>query len=232
MSSTFAILFYLAGLILVCGIVWKVFSYTRIPVRYLLPIAPAPQSYGGVALRILREVLFFESLFRANKWTWLFGWIFHYALLVVLLRHLFFVTWSLEPWVVILFFPGDIAAWLMIGSLLGLLGRRVFVDRVRYISTLSDYAMLILILLIGLTGMALRYKVPVDIMATREFMLGLMMLDLADLPRNGVLYLHLASVAVLVIVFPFSKLIHFPGYFFSPSHNQKYPSAKMKDLSK
>ena len=207
-------------------------SYARIPVRYLLPVAPAPQSYGGVALRILREALFFESLFRANKWTWFFGWIFHYALLVVLLRHLFFVTWSLEPWVIMLFFPGDVAAWLMIGSLLGLLGRRIFVDRVRYISTISDYAMLILILLIGITGLALRYEVPVDIMATREFMLGLMKLDLADLPRNGVLYLHLASVLVLVIVFPFSKLIHFPGYFFSPSHTQKYPTTKMKDLGR
>ncbi len=231
MSATFAILFYLAGLILVCGIVWKVLSYARIPVRYLLPIAPAPQSYGGIAIRILRETLLFESLFKANKWTWFFGWIFHYALLVVLLRHLFFVTWSLEPWVIMLFFPGDIAAWLMIGSLLGLLGRRIFVDRVRYISTASDYTMLILILLIGITGMALRYKVPVDIMATREFMLGMIKFDLADLPRNGVLYLHLASVVVLVIIFPFSKLIHFPGNFFSPSHNQKYPTAKMKNLS-
>ncbi len=207
-------------------------SYARIPVRYLLPIAPAPQSSGGVALRILREALFFESLFKANKWTWLFGWIFHYALLVVLLRHLFFVTWSIEPWVVMLFFPGDVAAWLMIGSLLGLLGRRIFVDRVRYISTVSDYAMLILILLIGITGVVLRYRVPVDIMATREFTLGLMKFDLTDLPRNVVLYLHLASVVALVAVFPFSKLIHFPGYFFSPSHNQKYPTAKMKDLSR
>ncbi len=228
MSVLFAILFYLTGIVFACGILWKVWGYARIPVDHLLPISPAPQSRGGVLLRIAREAILFESLFKASKWTWLFGWIFHYALAVVLLRHLFFVTESIEPWVIMLFFPGDIAAWLMTVSLLGLLGRRMFVDRVRYISTPSDYAMLILILLIGVTGLALRYTVPVDIMATRSFMRGIVELSPVALPENGVLYLHLASVLILALIFPFSKLIHFPGYFFSPSHNQKYPVAKLK----
>jgi nitrate reductase gamma subunit len=35
-----------------------------------------------------REVVFFESLFRSSKWTWVFGWVFHAALLLVILRHL------------------------------------------------------------------------------------------------------------------------------------------------
>jgi len=44
--------------------------------------------HRGVALRLTREVVFFESLFKASKWTWIFGWMFHAALLLVLLRHL------------------------------------------------------------------------------------------------------------------------------------------------
>ncbi len=226
MSLFFTILFYLVGTVFVVGLLWKVWSYARTPVRHLLPISPAPQSFAGVLLRITREVLFFESLFRASRWTWLFGWIFHYALAMVLLRHLFFVTGTLEPWVIMLFYPGDIAAWLMMASVLGLLGRRVFVDRVRFVSTGADYAMLILILMIAATGIALRYWVPVDLMATRGFMRGLLDASPAALPRSGMLYLHLASVLLLMTIYPFSKLLHFPGNLFSSSHNQKYPAAK------
>jgi nitrate reductase gamma subunit len=32
--------------------------------------------------------------------------------------------------------------------------------------------------------------------------------------------LHLALVALLMILFPFSKLLHVPGIFFSPTRNQ------------
>ena len=34
------------------------------------------------------------------------------------------------------------------------------------------------------------------------------------------LYAHLLLVVLLMIVFPFSKLLHAPGVFFSPSRNQ------------
>ncbi len=226
MSILLATLLYLAATVFAAGILWKVFSYARLPSRNLLPIAPAPQTWGGIMLRMANEAIFFASLFRANKWTWLFGWVFHYALAVVLLRHLFFVTDSIQPWVLMLFPAGDIAAWLMIVSLAGLLGRRVFVDRVRYISTPSDYLLLLLIVLLGGTGLALRYVVPVDIMATRQFMLGVLNLSPVELPKSTLLYVHLASAIVLAVIFPFSKLIHFPGNFFSPSHNQKYSAGK------
>jgi nitrate reductase gamma subunit len=34
------------------------------------------------------------------------------------------------------------------------------------------------------------------------------------------LIVHLALVLALMLVFPFSKLLHAPGVFFSPSRNQ------------
>ena len=228
MSSIFAFLFYLAAVVFICGLLWKIVGYAKTPVHGLLPIAPAPQTYRGVLWKMLRETLFFESLFRASKWTWLFGWVFHYALALVLTRHLFFVVDPVAPWIALLFFPGDIAAWLMVIALLGLLGRRMVVERVRYISTVSDYAMLVLLLLIGGSGLVLRYLMPADIIGTRNFMLGLIDLSLVALPNHMMLYIHLASVLALVVIFPFSKLVHFPGYFFSPSHNQKYQRTKFR----
>jgi nitrate reductase gamma subunit len=37
---------------------------------------------------------------------------------------------------------------------------------------------------------------------------------------DPVLLIHLTMVAVLMILLPFSKLLHIPGVFFSPTRNQ------------
>ena len=222
MSLLIASALYTAVAVLTIGVLWKIFLYARTPVPHMIAVAPVPRTRLGVLSRLIRETLFFESLFRASKWTWLLGWIFHYALAVVLLRHLYFVTDPIPAWLGIVFVPSDYAAWLLTASLVGLLLRRLSVSRVRYISSPSDYAMLLLLLVIGASGLLLRYGTYVNIVAVREFTLGLLALSPKDLPQNLTLYVHIFSVAILAVVFPFSKLIHFPGYYFSPSHNQRY----------
>ena len=57
-------------------------------------------------------------------------------------------------------------------------------------------------------------------MALKTFVLGLMVFDWQPLPADGVLITHLSFVVVLMLVFPFSKLLHAPGVFFSPTRNQ------------
>ena len=82
-----------------------------------------------MVLRLFREVVFFESLFKSTKWTWLFGWMFHLGLLLVLLRHLRYFT---DPvWLPIqLIQPfGVYAGFAMVIGLVGLLVRRIFIDR-------------------------------------------------------------------------------------------------------
>jgi hypothetical protein len=59
-----------------------------------------------------------------------------------------------------------------------------------------------------------------EIVAVKAFFLGLILFDWQPLPAHPALYLHLALVAVLLVVFPFSKLLHAPGVFFSPGRNQ------------
>jgi nitrate reductase gamma subunit len=59
-----------------------------------------------------------------------------------------------------------------------------------------------------------------DIVAVKAFFLGLMLFDWQPLPAHPGLYAHLTLVAALMIVFPFSKLLHAPGIFFSPTRNQ------------
>jgi [DsrC]-trisulfide reductase subunit M len=220
LSVVYAIAFYAATLLLVGGTVRKIIDYARTPAPLKIPTTPAPTTTGGVGLRVAREVLFFESLFRSSKWTWLFGWIFHVALLLVLLRHLrYFQQPVWEPVVWVQPF-GTYAGFAMVAALAGLWARRFSVDRVRYISTPSDHLMLALLLAIGGSGLALRFVAHTDIVAVKAFMLGLMRFDLQPLPSDPALLLHLALVALLMIVFPISKLLHAPGLFFSPTRNQ------------
>ena len=216
----YALLFYVATAILVIGVARKIFIYARTPQPLKIPTTPAPTTRLGVAARMLREVTVFESLFKANKWTWLFGWIFHFCLLVELIWHLRYFT---EP--VLFFLPWlqwfiNFTGYGMVAGLLGLWGRRFLVDRVRYISNLSDHLMLALLVGIGASGLVMKFLVHTDIVALKAFFLGLMTLNWQPLPTDLVLLVHLTLVATLMIIFPISKLLHAPGVFFSPTRNQ------------
>jgi nitrate reductase gamma subunit len=216
----YALLFYIATAILVIGVARKIFIYARTPQPLKIPTTPAPTTRAGVWMRMLREVTVFESLFKANKWTWLFGWIFHFCLFVELIWHLRYFT---EP--VLFFLPWlqwfiNFTGYGMVIGLLGLWGRRFLVDRVRYISNLSDHLMLALLVGIGASGLAMKFLFHTDIVALKGFFLGMMTFSWQPLPADPALLVHLTLVATLMIVFPISKLLHAPGVFFSPTRNQ------------
>jgi nitrate reductase gamma subunit len=227
----FACLFYAATAVLAAGLALKIAQYARTPAPLKIPTTPAPATRAGVAWRMLREVALFESLFRANKWIWLFGWIFHVALALVLVRHL---RYFMEPvWgVVEIAQPfGVYAGFALLAGLAGLWARRFLVERIRYISTYSDHLMLALLAGIGASGLAMKFVAHTDIVALKAFMLGLMVFDWQPLPADPVLLAHLALVSALMAVFPASKLLHAPGVFFSPTRNQADDSRERRHVA-
>lgn len=216
----FALLLYAAAALLIGGVAAKIRAYARTPAPLRIPTTPAPTSRTGVAWRVAREVALFESLFKSNKWTWLFGFLFHGGLLLVLLRHLRYFTEPVWPVVAWLQPFGLYAAFAMVAGLAGLWSRRFAIARVRYISTPSDHLMLALLVAIALSGLGMKYVAHTDIVAVKAFMLGLLYVDWQPLPADPLLLAHLSLVAVLMAVFPASKLLHAPGIFFSPTRNQ------------
>ncbi|HMM55629.1 MAG TPA: respiratory nitrate reductase subunit gamma [Candidatus Desulfobacillus sp.] len=216
----FAALFYAATAIFVAGLALKVVDYARTPAPLKIPTTPAPTTTGGVWLRMLREVVLFHSLFKSNLWIWTFGMLFHAALLLVLVRHLRYFTEPVWFWVAWLQPFGIYAGFAMVAGLVALWARRFLVERVRYISTVSDHLMLALLVGIGASGLGMKFLAHTDVVAVKAFMLGLMRFDIQPLPAHPGLYVHLGLVALLMIVFPFSKLLHVPGVFFSPTRNQ------------
>ncbi len=220
LTVTYAVLFYVATAVLVVGLALRIRLYLRAPAPLKIPTTPAPTTGTGVALRMAREVLWFESLFKSNKWTWAFGWLFHAGLLLVLLRHLRYVQEPVWTPIVMVQFVGTYAGFVMAAGLAGLWARRFLVDRVRYISTPSDHLHLALLLAIAGSGLLMRFVAHTDIVALKAFMLGLIRVDWQPLPADPLLLLHLSLVALLMIVFPISKLLHAPGLFFSPTRYQ------------
>jgi len=80
-----------------------------------------------------------------------------------------------------------------------------------------------LILLLGITisGVLLRVFFRAYLVDIRDVMLGLIHLEprVYDIP--WLFGLHFSLVLVLLIYFPFSKLMHSGGIFFSPTRNQR-----------
>ncbi len=203
-----------------------------------------PSSNAGVVLRMILEVLLFRSLFRnttvevkdqkliyrLEKWLWLFALAFHYSFLTVVIRHLrffleptpFFIVWleKLDGFLQ-LGLPGIfLSGFVLLAATLLLLARRIFSPKMNYISLASDYFPLILIIAIAATGLLMRYVAKIDVTAAKELTLGLATFRLA-VPEgiSGLFYIHLFLVCVLLIYFPFSKLMHLGGIFMSPTRN-------------
>ena len=123
---------YLAMLLFLGGVVYRVLKWARSPVPFRIPTTAGqqkslswikqskfdnPSTTGQAVGRMLLEVFLFRSLFRNTKfeiekgpklyyqwekWLWLAGLAFHYCFLVILIRHLRFFT---EP---VPFFVHDI----------------------------------------------------------------------------------------------------------------------------
>ncbi len=164
---------------------------------------------------------------------WVFAIIFHYSFLVVVIRHF---RLFLEPVPVCLQFLEAMDGFFQIGApvmyfssvglLLGvllLLGRRMVCDKVRYISIAADYFPLLLILGITTSGILMRHFAKTDIMTIKEFLMALFSFNFAAMPPmeniGVVFYVHVFLVSVLLMYFPFSKLMHMGGVFLSPTRN-------------
>lgn len=205
----------------------------------------SPFTGWQVFMRMLLEVLAFRSLFKntnatltedrklvhgSSKWLWAAGLAFHWSFLLIFLRHLRFFLEPVPGWVNLL---GDIDGFLQIAvpvlyltdlvavaALTFLFLRRVVLPQVRYISLVSDYFALFLLLTIAVTGVLMRYFIKTDLPAIKDLALGLVTFNPTVPDGIGSLFwIHFFLVCLLLMYFPFSKLLHMAGVFLSPTRN-------------
>lgn len=220
MTVLFVILGYAAMAIFVIGVLFKVWKYATTPAPLKIPQTPAPVGAGGVPVRVLSEVVIFKSLFKSNRVLWLAGYLFHAGLLLALLKHFRFFFPAVPAGFGYLdtleFYPGLI----MLAGLGLLFLMRLVVDRHMFISVMTDYFLLVLLIAIATTGTFAKHFFRVDITQVKEFMMGLIAFKPVDMPTQVMFIIHFSLVLLLLAYFPFSKLMHAAGLFFSPTRNQ------------
>ncbi len=102
----------------------------------------------------------------------------------------------------------------------------------RYISFASDHFPLLLIGSIAITGILMRYFSRVDVTAIKQLAMGLATFAPAVPAGVGPLFfVHLFLVCTLLAYFPFSKLLHAPGVFLSPTRNLANNSREVRHVN-
>jgi nitrate reductase gamma subunit len=214
----------------------------------MLPSIPhslvgCPRTAVEVMLRVLLDVILFRPLLRATptarrlgnnlsgtagRWLWLFAAAFHGSLAVIALRHLRLFLTPVPSFVAFLerfdsatdlLVPRVHVTSLLLLLALGLLiGRRLILPRLRYISLAADYFPLFLLAAIAITGLLMRHVTRTDVAAFKVFTTSLSTMILA-LPAQAdtLLWVHVFLVSLLVGYFPLSKLMHMPGALMSPT---------------
>ncbi len=206
-----------------------------------------PYNTAGVVGRMALEVLVFRSLLRNtktelrqgiqkliykdSKLLWLGALVFHWSLLIILLRHLRLFVEPVPAFVISIqrldgilqitlpdLYITDI---IIVLALAYLLFRRVASAQLRYISLPSDYLAVLLLLSVALSGILMRYIFRVDVVSVKELALGVLSFH-PSIPAAGIglaFYVHLFLVCTLFAYLPFSKLVHMAGVFLSPTRN-------------
>ncbi len=213
---------YFAAAAFTLGLLAKLIGYFRTPAPLPLVTTPGPESEGGVIARLLGDVLIFPNLFKADKLLWVGAWLFHVALAAILFRHLRYFTYPV-PELVLYMEPVALFFGYLFGvAALYLFWRRLALPRTLYLSKLPDYFALLLLGLIAGTGIMVSYWAHVYLVDVKAFVLGLLTLKPVAPPTHPLFLLHFFLVLLLMIYFPFSKLLHAGGIFFSPTRNQPY----------
>lgn len=220
MSAILTPVLLMAIVVCVLGTVYRLYRVIKTPVSRPIPITPAAQSRWGVLGFMLTETLTFRTLLKASVLTWVFGWVFHLCLLLMFIIHLRFVVIpapTLSAW---LMPHASLISYGLIAGLAGLLIRRIVVDRVRYVSSLSDYLHLLLLLFIASVGVVLAAGDTVNVYEVTLFVQGLFSKGVAPLSTNVLLALHVLGACIVLLVYPFSKLFHGPLMWFNPTRSQ------------
>lgn len=253
---------YLAMALFLGGFCYRIIHWAKSPVPFKIPTTcgqgfslpwikqdklEAPVNTSQVVARMFLEIFLFRSLWRntkatvydgpkltyeSSKWLWLFGILFHYSFLIIVVRHMRLFL-DPVPWLVTFLEAGD--SLLQIGAptmyttditlvlgLLFLFGRRLMNPQVRYISLANDYFPIFLILAIAITGILMRFflRTNVDINAIKQLAVGLVTFSPTIVTEiSSLFYVHIFLVCTLLAYFPFSKLMHMGGVFLSPTRN-------------
>ena len=216
------ILPYLAAAVFLAGMGWQTWTWLRTPAPFSLTLLLTVTEGDHPVAAVAKELMVFRSLLRSDRALWLWAWSMHVALALIIVGHLVGIG-LLARQFCYLGLSAESSAWLSTtsGTALGLLmavalamlfWRRLAVAEVRRLSDPSDYFDLLLLMAVVLSGLWLRASANgLNSAAVRAYMAGLLTCQWAPIPNQWSFVMHFSLVNLLLLYFPFSKLVHLSG---------------------
>ncbi|ABO51701.1 Nitrate reductase, gamma subunit [Desulforamulus reducens MI-1] len=227
---TLQILPYISVLVLTIGLLYRMGRWASGRIVHNITLTPAPTTQTGAMLDIALEAVFFRSLYKSDKPVWTGAWIMHVALFSILGGHVMGIGLLGLQFYYIGMTSAHTSEYLsnllgtsfgvvIVLALLYLLYRRMTVQAVKEISAPSDYLHLLLLIAIVTAGNLMRF-VPewgIHYEPVRDYVANLLTFTpvTADMEvmHKPLFVIHLLLVQILMIILPFSKLLHIPGMF-------------------
>ncbi|WP_031514270.1 respiratory nitrate reductase subunit gamma [Desulfofalx alkaliphila] len=220
------ILPYITVTIFVLGIMFRLGRWAGARIVHNIVLTPAPATMSGAAVNYAAEVALFRSVFKADKSLWAGAWIMHFALLNIIGGHIVGFAFLGEQFKYI-GTSVDLSKYLsdLLGTSMGiiifvalvyLLYRRLVIEEVKLVSYPADYLHLLLLIGIVSAGNVMRLfpEYSVDYETAQAYVIQLATFQAVDFSGfNLVFAIHLLLVQLLLMVFPFSKLLHLFGMF-------------------
>ncbi|OGP67479.1 MAG: hypothetical protein A2169_12310 [Deltaproteobacteria bacterium RBG_13_47_9] len=216
------IMVYFSVAVFLIGMAYQAYQWLKAPnVKFRTGYFPKPDTSGERWVKVAQDSFVFPQVIRFDRWMWIFTILFHLGLLGAFVGHLRLIQ-EFTPLVSLLGPKGmdRFASWsgglmgvvLMAGLIYYLLRRITF--PYKELSVPEDYLLLILLLLTVIMGNLLRFWGEVHVGDYRGYLQSWMAFQpsfppaLADSPIKWVLVLHVLFANFVLILFPFSKLVH------------------------
>jgi len=208
-------------LVFLTGFVYRLLEWRKL-VMPKMTLYPAPKPGTDTFWSILRATFFSPGLFKADRVLWVGAWVFHATLALILIGHIRVATDFPILWAALGINAdtmsttvGTSAGIIIFLAVLLLTYRRLAIPAVQEITQTGDYLALFLLLVVILSGNAMRFQGHFDLNLTRTYFAGLIHFQTPFPPLNGWFLVHFLLGQILFLYLPFSKLLHLGGIFFT-----------------
>lgn len=221
------IMVYVAVAVFALGMSYRIYQWLSVPKSNIaLGIFPKPSSSSAKWLKVIKDALVFPQAIEVDWQMWLFAILFHFALLGAFVGHLRLIR-EFTPLAAALGVKGMDQLSALGGGTMGIILTvalvyylfRRFTPPYKELSVMEDYLLLILILLVVTMGNHMRFFGDIHTADYRAYVQSLLAFkpaltaNLASSSTKWALVFHIFFANLLLIYFPFSKLVHVIGTF-------------------
>lgn len=225
------ILPYITVTLFTLGLLYRLGRWVGPRIVHNITLSPWLDNNTQVAIRIGSEAFLFRNLFRFDLLLWAGAILMHFALLNILGGHVVGFGFLGEQFALVPFLGitkelsvfmsdllGTVFGILLFLALLYLLFRRLTITPVKQVTKPSDNLWLIFLLVLVGVGNIMRL-IPafgIDYIMVRDYIVALAMFQPVlhmELLNSYFFLTHFLLVQILLIMLPFSKLLHIFGMF-------------------